>query len=173
MSHLRHASRHVHHSVAAYLEVILGELGWTSAVESERPFGAARVVVKRTGNVGRRDANLEPGQVYVTLGDEPEPDQQEMGGPLSRQDIPIFVDVLMDEPGLALALACDIRDALLGRFESAARSIDVVDQSTQTPVPGWRIRFEDVERIQPEAMLALDWQVVKVTAEVDFPEVRY
>lgn len=173
MSHLRHAVRHVHHSVAQYVEDCLDQLGWTAADASQRPFGATQVVVKRVGNVGAKGVDLVAGQVYVTPGDEFEPDQLEMGGPLSQQNVPIFVDVLMDDSSTALCLASDIRDAFMGRFEFSARGIDVTDQVTQASVPGWRIRFEDVERVTPDPMLSLHWQVVKVTAEVEFPEVRY
>lgn len=171
MSHLRHASRHIHHTVAQYIQECLDELGWTSSDEVDRPFGATQVTVHRTGGVGKKGLELKAGQVFVTPGDEGGPERLEMGGPLSQQDLPIFIDVLMDEDALAVCLAADIRDALLGRFEFAARGIPVVDQATGTAVPGWHITFEDVARIRPDQLYALDWQVVKVTAQVQFQEV--
>ena len=170
MTYLRHAPRHIHHTVADAIEGALDALHWTSTDEAQRPFGATKVVVKRTGGVGRKDAMLEAGQVYVTIGSEWQPQTLELGGPLTEQSFPIFVDILMDEDALAICLAADVRDALLGRLASVPRVLPVIDQSTATPVPGWRIHLENVERLVPDQMFALHWQVVKVTARVEFQE---
>lgn len=174
MTFLRHAPRHVHHSVADYITTGLAELGWTSALDSERPFGAEQIKVTRTHAItdGRRVA-VTANTVAITLGSEASTEDLELGGALVAQDYPVFVDVLMDEDALALSLATDIRDHLLGRFEFSRRFIDVVDQATRTLVPGWRLALDDVERIRPENDFALHWQVVKVTATAEFLEARY
>lgn len=174
MTFLRHAPRQVHHSVASYLDACLLELGWTAATTSERPFGVDRVKTSHSpAIVDGSLVKVEAGQVSITLGDEAMPEEQELGGPLSQQDYPIFIDVLMGEYALALTLASDIRDCFLGRFEFARRSIPVTDQLLQTPAPGWLLEFEDVERAQPDNVLPLHWQVVKVTAVATFSEARY
>lgn len=172
MSYLRHASRHVFHTVAGRIESALGELGWTSTSDAERPFGTDQLTVRRhtpvTGESG--DSTAKPFTVAITLGDEFTPQEQEIGGPLSMQEYPIFCDVLMPNDALALVLASDIRDVCLGRLDGYRRSFPVIDQITQAPVVDWRISLEDVERVKPDSELTLAWQVVKVTAEVHFPE---
>lgn len=168
---LRHASRHVHHTIASFVEDNLGVLGWTSTNVSERPFGAEQLTIKR---VSSPQNELAAGLVTITLGDEVDPDSLEMGGPLSQQDFPIFVDIYMDQDATALAVACDVRDLLLGRFDFARPFLPVIDQATALEVVGWRITFDDVERARPDNQPgSLHWQVVKVTAVVEFPEARY
>ena len=86
----------------------------------------------------------------------------------------MFVDILMDVPAHADAVAQDIRDILLGRFpDIAGRVIAVVDQSTGQPVPGWKVEFDDLEVSTPDVPLALQWRVVKLTAATYFPEAVY
>lgn len=170
MSYLRHASRHIHHTIADAIEGLLDDLHWTSTDAALRPFGAGQVVVKRTGGVTDKDRKIAAGEVFVTIGGEAMPETLELGGPLTQQEIPVFVDILMAEDAHAVCLAADVRDALLGRIASVPRVLPVVDQTTGTAVPGWRISFEDVERVVPDQVLALHWQIVKVAAIVEFQE---
>lgn len=173
MVFLRHASRHVHATVANHVKAGLTELGWDDAATT--PLGAPAVSVQTTAALtgGRVDKKVTAGLVSITLGNEFAPDPQELGGALFLQEYPIFIDVFMGTEGETTALACDIRDILLGRFEFAGRSIPVVDQVTSTPVDGWRIEFDDVERTTPENTYSLFWQVVKVTAATYYPEVVF
>lgn len=173
MDFLRHAGRHVLHSVANYVEEQLDELLWTQA--EGVPFGAARVKLIRTPAFvgGSLDKNIQAGIVSVSLGDEFAPNMEELGGALASQEYPLFFDVFQDSNASALTLATDIRDILLGRLPGTQRWLDVIDQAFQTPVPGWKLEFEDVERVQPETSSPLNWQVVKVVAVAYFPEVTY
>ncbi|GAB3863339.1 hypothetical protein GCM10028801_30730 [Nocardioides maradonensis] len=172
MAWLRHSSRHVHATVLNHVKDQLDTLGWLSA--GTTPFGApALTLIDKPlvdGDQIRQEAR--PGSVFVTLGTEPDPEDQELGGPLSMQQIPIFFDVFMDANGLAVAAACDIRDILRGRI-GGKRVLDVIDQTTGDPAPGWQLEFTEVERVAPDQRFALHWQAVKTTCEVTFSEEAY
>ena len=172
MTFLRHAARHVHHTVANYVEAQLTELNWLSDTP---PFGAQPVAIRRTAAFLGSELveGIGAGTITITLGDEVNPDPEELGGPLTRQDYPIFIDVFQDSEAVTLALATDVRDALLGRFPTSRRFLPVVDQATGLEVPGWTMEFDDVERITPDRRLPLPWQAVHVTAACYFQEVRY
>lgn len=151
----------------------LDSLDWTDSSVSQRPFGAPQVEV-RTGSAwaeGVLKTDVKPGQVYVSLGPEFSPTDEELGGPLVSQEYPIFFDIFMDSEAAALALANDIRDWLLARLDGSSRAIPVVNQFTSAEVDGWLLELDDVERRRPDAAAPLHWQVVNVTATALFQEV--
>ena len=171
MTYLRHAPRHVHHTVANHIAERLTAMGWTDAATT--PFGSKPAkVIKVPAIAGSQllTDRVTAGTVAITLGDEYGPDPQELGGPFTSQDYPIFVDVFQDTDAAALALASDIRDIVLGRAAGSRRWLDVIDQSTKQPAPGWKIELDDVDRVSPETAMPLRWQVVKVTAVTYFPD---
>lgn len=169
---LRHASRHVHHTVANYVKAGLDELGWTASSASQRPFGAAQFVVRTDVAISDRERKaISDGLVAVSLGNEAPPDPEELGGAIASQEYPIFVDVFSEVETHGLTCASDIRDHLLGRFEFSQRWLPVIDQSTATAVAGWRLELDDIERVYPDQPFPIHWQVVKVTAVAHFPEV--
>lgn len=172
MTYLRHAPRHVHHTVAKHIETQLTGLGWTDAATT--PYGAKPAKVTKIPAIAgtQLTSTVTAGTVAVTLGDEYGPDLEEMGGYLTSQEYPIFVDVFQDTDAAALTLASDIRDILLGRIAGTTRWLDVIDQSTKAPVPGWKIELDDVDRVSPETAMPLRWQVVKVTAVAYFPDTQ-
>lgn len=173
MTYLRHASRHVHHTVANYVAQHLELLDWTDAAST--PFGAKPVRIQRTPSVlGDKLADgVTAGVVSITLGDEYGPDPEELGGALSSQEYPLFIDIFQDTHGAALALANDVRDILLARLPGTQRWLDVINQSTGAVVPGWKLELEDIDRVSPETVMPLRWQVVKLTATAYFPEVTF
>lgn len=173
MAFLRHAVRHVHHTVANHIQTQLGVLNWTT--EGNVPFDSPVVKIRRTAAIigGTLGAQTTAGTVAITVGTEFAPDPEELGGPLSSQEYPIFIDVFQDHESTTLALATDIKDIVLGRFPGTSRYLPVIDQGTATPVPGWLLELDDVERVEPEYNFALFWQVVKVTATAYFPEEIY
>lgn len=176
MSWLRHAGRHVHHTAANYLATQLGDLGWLDDDVANRPFGGTQVAIRTVPAIndeGKVVDGVGSGTVAITLGDELAPLLQEVGGPLSTQAYPLFVDCFHDTEETTLALATDVRDIFLGRLPGAATSLAVVNQASQVVEPGWMMEFEDVERTRPETRIQLHWQVVKVTADTYFQEVRY
>ncbi len=174
MTYLRHAARHVHYTVANYVQAQLDALNWTDP--DLTPFGAEPVRIIKTpavlGGTTLAD-DITAGVVAITLGDEYGPDHEEMGGPLHSQEYPIFIDIFQDSHGAALALASDIRDILLGRLPGTQRWLDVVNQTNAQVVPGWKLELEDIDRVSPETVMPLRWQVVKATAVAYFPEVAY
>lgn len=172
MTYLRHAPRHVHHTVANHIAERLTAMGWTDATTT--PFGAKPAKVIKVPAIAGSQLiadRVTAGTVAITLGDEYGPDLEEMGGNFTSQDYPIFVDVFQDTDASALALASDIRDIVLGRAAGSRRWLDVIDQSTKATVPGWKIELDDVDRVSPETAMPLRWQVVKVTAVAYFNDV--
>ena len=176
MSWLRHAGRHVHHTAANYLKDQLDTLGWTAADAEDRPWGLTQVELWTKPAVtdeGLVEA-VRSGIVAITLGDEADSTLQEMSGPLATQDYPLFINVFHDTEESTLALATDIRDIFKGRLPDTNSSLPVLNQADQVAVPGWVMEFNDIERVRPDSgRIKLHWQVVKVTAETYFQEVRY
>jgi hypothetical protein len=176
MSYLRHASRHVLASVMLTVQDGLDTLGWMDA--GTLPFGSKYAAVVHFSDApaiaGDKLADeVAAGLVAVTLGPEFPVDMDELGGPLARQDYPIFFDVFQPEYATTTALANDIRDILMGRVAGTNRYVVIKDQTDDSTVLGWTCELTDVEIVRPELRLPLHWQVVKVTAEVHFPEVQW
>lgn len=171
MAWLRHAPRHIHQTVVEYLTGQLDALGWTDATEANRPFGAPQVRIQSYLPPESELTSVTAGLVAITLGDEFDAVDEELGGPLHSQEVPFFVDCFMDKDAHALALATDVRDALRGRHTGAKRSLPVKDysQAPATEVAGWRLEFVDIEREQIHR-IPIYWQTVRTTAWVEFPE---
>lgn len=174
MTWLRHAGRHVHHTAANYLTAQLTALGWLDDDVTLRPFGGTKLQILTTQVVleDALDEKVQAGVVAITIGNELQPSLEEMGGVLSTQDYPLFIDCFHDSAETTLALATDVRDIFLGRLDTSQRYLDVINQADQVAAPGWRMEFNDVERVHPDRRVKLHWQVVHVTAETYFPEVN-
>lgn len=170
---MRYSSRSIHQSVANELTDQLGAIGWTS--EGQTPFGAPKLrITTHTPRPHQTDqASISAGAVVITLGDNIDADPQEMGGPLSMIEYPIFVDIYMDKDAHALAVAQDVTDIFAGRVPGTSRFLPVIDLTTGYAAPGWLIELTDIERTRPVHDLKVHWQVVKVTASTYFPEVAY
>lgn len=177
MTWLRHASRHVHATVLNYVRDAIIELDWTQADSTLRPFGDLSAPVVFTDEQAITGDGLAQGitagVVACTLGTEFAPEMEEMGGALASQEYPIFFDVFQASEAVAVALANDIRDILMGRLENTRRWLPLINQINGAEVVGWRVELDEVERDRPERNLPLHWQVVRVTATAYFPEVRY
>jgi len=167
-SWLRHSPRHIHATIVDYLTGQLDALGWTT---STPPFGATQVRIQTYMPPESELTKVTSGLLAITLGDEFDAREEEMGGPLHSQEMPFFVDIFQDKSAHALSLATDVRDALRGRLPSAKRVLTVQDhaQDPPTPVNGWRFEFVEVERAQIYR-LPIYWQTVRCTAAVEFPE---
>lgn len=170
MSYLRHASRHVHQTVADHVKDGLTSLGWFGP---DVPFGEDPITLDTTrAFIGDTlSEEVTAGTVYVTLGREVNPDMEELGGPLASQQYPFFFDVFMTTEAVTRALACDIRDLLLGRIDGYGRGLQVTDYVTGTPVAGMALSFDDIERVAPEHTFPLHWETVHATAVLHFNEV--
>lgn len=169
MAWLRHAPRHIHATIVDYLTAQLTALAWTTVTP---PFGATQIRIQTFLPPEAELTKVTSGLVAITIGDEFDALDEELGGPLHSQEIPFFVDVFQDKSAHALALATDVRDALRGRFVDAKRVLTVQDHALTPPtdVAGWTFEFVDVEREQIYR-LPLYWQTVRCTAALDFPEV--
>jgi hypothetical protein len=173
VTYLRHAARHVHHTVANYVAHHLGELGWTTP--GNVPFDSPVVKVWKTAAVtpAGLNQNVAAGVVAITLGNEFAAEMQELGGALASQEYPIFIDVFQDTDATALTLASDIKDILMGRLPGTRRSLAVINQQNGNPQADWWVELDDIERTRPDHTFSLAWQTVKVTATAYFTEVLY
>lgn len=176
MTFPRHASRNVQHTVMNRVKDALTTLGWLD--EGTLPFGTDfAAVVKFTDAPAiagdKLVEGIEAGVIACTLGPEFNPDEQEIGGPLSLQEYPIFFDLFQPRYATATALADDVRDALMGRFVGTKRAFPIIDQRDDSQIAGWTCELADVEIVRPEIRLPLHWQVVKVTAEVYYLEEQW
>lgn len=172
MSALRHSSRHVHHSVAEHLSAALTTLKWVGPA-NDTPFGAPVVTVTTSQDtLGSKEvAGAKDGSLFVSLGPEQMPVDEEVGGPLAMTELVMFVDVFMAQAGHAQALIEDVRDVFLGRLPAPGpRSIPVVNQVTSTVVEGWRVEFVDLEQRIPDRASALHWRVLALTCEIRYRE---
>jgi hypothetical protein len=168
MAWLRHSPRHIHATIVDYLTTQLGTLGWTTVTP---PFGATQVRIQSYMPPESELTKVTSGLLAITLGDEFDALDEELGGPLHSQELPFFVDCFQEKSAHALALATDVRDALRGRHTGSKRVLTVQDHTTNTPVDvaGWKFEFTDVEREQIYR-LPIYWQSVRCTAMVEFPE---
>lgn len=168
MTWLRHSARHVHATICDYLEGVLDDLDWTT---TSPPLGADQVNVIRYMPPESELTAIRAGTLAITLGEELDSNEEEMGGPLARQDMPVFVDIFQSKDAYARALAQDIKDAVKGRLPNTNSWLNVQNQALDPPedVPGWKMEFTDVEREQIYR-LPIYWQSVRFTAEVYFPD---
>lgn len=168
MTWLQYAPRHIHATIVDYLTDQLDALNWTS---STPPFGATQVRIQTYMPPESELTKVTSGLLAITLGDEFDANEEELGGPLHTQELPFFVDIFQEKSAHALALATDVRDALRGRLTNAKRILTVQDHSQDPPqdVAGWKFEFTDVEREQIYR-LPIYWQTVRCTAVVEFPE---
>jgi hypothetical protein len=167
MTYLRHSSRQAHQSVIDYITNGLDALGWTDP--DNTPFGATTVAIL-DGFPDEFDETkvLDPGMMVITIGDEDSAREEELGA-LKSIEIPIFIDCFQDTDGIALALACDVRDILEGRFQGTLNWSHVYDYTNGEPFPsGYTVEFEDTtrERIKNR------WHVIKTSAIMFFNDVR-
>lgn len=167
---LRHSPRHVQKTVVDYVRAQLTTLGWF--LDEGAPFGVTpvRLSTSRPFVGSKINPELGDGSLTITLGSEFQPDDLELGGPLAEQEFPFFCDIFMADEQIALALAADVRDAFLGRHETAVRAMPVIDQETGEPAPGWRMEFDHVDRVSPDHAFPLAWQSVRCTAVVQYQE---
>lgn len=170
-SWLRFSNRHIHATVVDYLTTQLDALDW---LEAAPPLGANPVTLQTYLPKESELKDIQAGTVAVTLGDEDDAVDEELGGPLHSQDLPIFIDIFQERDGHALSLASDIRDIFRGRLSGTRRSMPVLDWTDDpaTPVSGWRMEFQDVIRERVDRA-PLQWQSVKITCHVEFPEEIY
>jgi hypothetical protein len=164
MTELRFRYRHVRATIADYVEQGLVDLGW---VNEPRNFG----ILPITFNEVDAETNTElikPNLISITLGNEPEDDEVELGGGLEAVEYPFFVDIYAENTPIALSIASDVKKLL------KHRATPVLDYTTGTgvPHPTEYMEFEEIEGpLRPDGApveIARNWRVVNGTAVVYF-----
>lgn len=167
MTTLRFRQRHVHRTIAAYIESALAELGW---VVPPVNFGTVPVTFIEI-QPDENGEKVAPNTVAITLGDEPADEDLEMGNGLQGLDLPVFVDIYGVEQSVAVSIASDVKSVLKNAV------IPLYDYTGAPPVvTDDLIEFEDVTGPEKPAVAreASDfrkyWRVVKAIAHVEFVE---
>ena len=166
---LRFRVRHVHKTIADYLEAELTRLGWV-----DEPVNFATVPMTflefQPDEAGK---TIAANTVAITLGDEPAALDIEMGDGLREIAFPVFVDVYGANQSIAASIASDIKCLLEDKYMPV---LDFVASATGTPPPSassWTRTTSASRSLTPPAG-AQDfrrfWRVVKTTARVHYIE---
>jgi hypothetical protein len=159
---IRHRQRHVHKTVLEHVRAALQAGGWFS---DPAPFSTDVVTLV---DYEPLDIGHVPGYntVAVSIGEESDDREWELGGGLHRCDYTFFIDIYPASAPVGVAIACDIKDALT---ESVIRLRDYTNDSDGVDTDG-EIEFENVlVEVIATGGTALDkrsWRVVKATAAV-------
>ena len=174
---LRHVSRHLQLTITRYLRKALTDMGW---VEPEAPAVrtvpvpfSGRAFTFQTGRRSEADmVAIEPNLIAVTFGEEPDPEEQELGGGLVIQQSALVCDIIPANEPIGLAIASDVRDVLTGRYPGYRRFTPLLDYTTAggVEVPGYQIEFSDVQRRRNDGQdFRLNWQQVIALIELHMP----
>ena len=167
---MRHFARHLHATIQNQVEAHLVTMGWlTDGTVGFVPLlGALPVVFQRQRPDESILQSLKPNLVAVSFGGETDDEDEQLGGGLISQEHVMFVDVYAENDAVAVALACDVRDLLAGRFGS--RYFRVKDQVTGTDVLGYLAEYDEVFREPADRELPnVRWQIVRATVLVLMP----
>jgi hypothetical protein len=162
---LRFRQRHVHETCLHYIRTALDDLGWRTPPIN---FGT-RPVTLLEYQPEEAGAQVVPNTVAVTMGDEPEDVDEELGAGLQSCDYTLFVDVYGANAPVASSIASDLKAALKNRL------IPMRDYSTEDAGVATQhtIEFNTVMIDRPTPTGGVDkryWRVVKATATLYFIE---
>lgn len=164
-SDLRFRSRHVHRTLAAFMEETLTELGWVTPPVN---FGSSPVTFEEI----QPDENgrvVAPNTVAITIGDVATDELYELGGSLYHLLVPAFFDVYGVNASVAQSLADDIKEQV-----TRENIIPVYDWTNAAAPVKTSATIEFENALGPEkpqaAAVSLDfrrfWRVVKVECHV-------
>lgn len=167
---LRFRIRHVHKTIADYLEAGLTQLGWVN-----QPVNFATTPMTFLEfQPDEAGVSIAANTVAITLGDEPAALDLEMGDGLREIAFPVFVDVYGANQSVAASIASDIKALLEDRYMAV---LDFTTSATGVPTAE-RIELDkdDVSIEKPDAANGVQdfrrfWRVVKTTARVQYVEV--
>lgn len=161
---MRHLPRHLQQTISDHLAAGLSDLGW---MESPGPFGTTPVRIQEVEPevTTRTDANV----VGVTIQDETDDREWELGGGVWVCDYDIEVDVFAKSVSIVIALASDVKDLLTDRVIPLHNY--AVDPPGQT---GSRIEFDSIRvgrRVAGEIGFESKrtWRLVDGIARAYFP----
>lgn len=169
--YLRHLTRHVHETITQHVETWMGSLGWMGPPD-QVPFGTSPALFQ----VGRMDEasvkQVTGNLIAISYGDEPEETHIELGGGLVKQDYIVYIDCLADEDSVALAMANDVKDCLLGNAPLTSRFLRLHDHTNAPPtqLDDYLMEFTDVVRRKPEVVYRANWHVIQTVCEMVYPK---
>lgn len=173
---LRFRSRHVQETIASYLKQYLAQLGWVDAPVN---FGTTPVTFMLFPPEDERatKGEIPPNRIAITLGNEPDELEEQLGGGLYSVAYPLFVDIYGEHFSISRSIGNDVKDLL------TRKAIDLFDwtlaDETHAPVqvPGAWIEFNNVAgpRMPAGATTAEGfrryWRVVQAVALTTFSDV--
>lgn len=166
-SALRFRIRHVHKTIADYLEQGLADLGWVAPPIN---FGSVPITFLefQPDEAGK---TIAANTVAITLGDEPASQDQELGDGLRAIEFPVFVDVYGANQSIAASIASDIKD-LLEDVYMQVRDFTTDPAGVETS-EYLELDKDDLSIEKPAAAAGVSdfrryWRVVKTIARVHY-----
>ncbi len=166
MPAIRFRSRHLHATFYDHTIAALTNLGWMSAPVN---FGTHAVKVVDF-QPDERQLPIAGNTVAVSLGDYTLDDEEELGallgGGLRSALYSVYIDSYMLEQSLSLAICDDLREIYDGK------SLDLINQITETVVPNCYIQVEQVIGPEkPPSNLGAEtfkryWRIIRVDARL-------
>lgn len=105
---MRFRQRHVHKTLCDHVKSGLTTKGWVTPPVN---FGVTPVTfVEAVPELG--GTAIPRNTVAITLGDEPEDKDEELGGGLISCDFVLFVDIFGEDASTAVSIASDVKDLL-------------------------------------------------------------
>ena len=163
---LRFRSRHVHRTIAAFMEERLGLLGWTGDPVN---FGTAPIIFKEVVP-DENGAPIAANTVSISLGDIDEDALGQLGGGLWETILPVFFDVYGASASVAQSIAEDIKEQVTRGVVLPVYNWNEV--AVPVLVAGEYIEFENVIGPERPAGSAVSqdfrrfWRIVKAEAHV-------
>lgn len=161
----RFRSRHLLQTCLDHIETGLRTAGWIDAPVN---FGTTPVTFLEV-QPSEGGITVAPNTVAVTLGDEPEDRDEELGAGLQSCDYTLFVDIYGASNSVSMSLADDIKTLLK---HTALPLVDYGASATGVPTDH-RIEFHTVVVDRPNLVTGLDkryWRTVKATAALYFTD---
>lgn len=167
---LRFRGRHVQQTIASYIQQQMTDLGW---VDSPVNFGGTMMTfIESPPEETAAATAVPPNTMSISLGDEPDELEEQMGGGLYTVLYSLFVDIYGESYSGSRSIAIDVKDIL------TRKSIPVFDWTASTPaqVLGAWIEFQNVSGSRtPQAALNAEgfrkyWRVVTAGALVTFSD---
>lgn len=158
---MRHAPRHVLQTCVDQVVEVLGDTGWTGGTVN---FGEPAVTVDSASPPVGQAAIPDGNTVFVSLGNEPPTEEEELGGRQESVNFPLFVDVFGTTEQVAIAIASDLKEGLRNKI------IVVFDYAEQDETEHL-IEFQHVLVEIPEVSANIDrrrWRCVKSLAHSIF-----
>jgi hypothetical protein len=171
-STLRFRYRFVHETMALYVRTGLIALGWGDIEvdpDATVNFGTTPLtyVVMQPEN---EQAPIADNTVIVTLGDEPNAVDEELGDGLRSIEFPTFIDIYGVNQSISQAIASDVKDLLEDKYTPV---LDFAEDPPALTSELIELNKDDLLIVHPQSALAAtdvrkQWRVVKTFARVHY-----